>query len=461
MNILDPKNIKIAYIGGGSRGWAWKLMKDLACEKDVCGTVSLYDIDHAAACDNAKIGNCIALDSSEASPWRYTVAEIISEALKGAHFVIISILTGTFKEMESDVHAPEKYGVYQSVGDTIGPGGMIRALRTVPMFEEFARAIRDHAPNAWVINYTNPAAMCVGTLYRVFPQIKAFGCCHEVFGTQETLAMALAKEMGIPDVSRADMKCNVFGINHFTWLDKVSYRGTDLMPIYRRYAEKYRETGAPLRPALIQISREFQFNERVKFDLFFRCGYIAAAGDRHLAEFSPASWYLKDPETIESWGFHIPPVSWRWDDLDKRLVMARMLLSHHSKMKLALSGEEGVRQIKALMGLEDLVTNVNLPNVGQIPNLPLGTIVETNAAFTADSVLPVTASPLPVPVLELVARPAQNQTDIVTAALHRSLKEAYAVFCRERLLDALAERDKRALFDEMIAATRPYLLDYN
>ncbi len=461
MNMLNPKDIKIAYIGGGSRGWAWKLMKDLACEKNVCGTVSLYDIDHAAAYDNAKIGNCIALDSPEASSWRYAVAETLPAALKGAHFVIISILPGTFQEMESDVHAPEKYGVYQSVGDTTGPGGLIRALRTVPMFEAFARAIRDYAPNAWVINYTNPMAMCVGTLYRVFPQIKAFGCCHEVFGTQEILSVALAEEMGIPDIPRAEIKCNVFGINHFTWLDKASYRGIDLMPLYRRYAEKYRESGVPLRPAMAHKSYEFQFNERVKFDLFFRCGCIAAAGDRHLAEFSPAAWYLKDPETIEGWGFHITPVSWRWRDLGRRMDVAQALLSHRQKMEPAPSGEEGVRQIKAIMGLEDLVTNVNLPNVGQIPNLPMGTIVETNAVFMADAVRPVMAGPLPVSVLELVARPAQNQTDIVTAALHRSLEEAYAVFCRERLLDALTAGDKRALFDEMIAATRPYLPDYN
>ena len=101
---------------------------------------------------------------------------------------MISIMPGTFDEMESDVHAPEKFGIYQSVGDTTGPGAVMRALRTIPMFEEFAAAIREYCPQAWVINYTNPMTVCVKTLYRVFPKIKAFGCCHEVFGTQKLLA---------------------------------------------------------------------------------------------------------------------------------------------------------------------------------------------------------------------------------------------------------------------------------
>ena len=89
--------------------------------------------------------------------------------------------------MESDVHLPERLGIYQSVGDTAGPGGMVRALRTIPMFVEIAGAIKEYAPKAWVINYTNPMSLCVKTLYHVFPEIKAFGCCHEVFGTQKVL----------------------------------------------------------------------------------------------------------------------------------------------------------------------------------------------------------------------------------------------------------------------------------
>ena len=175
------KDVKIAYIGGGSRGWAWKLMSDLAACPDMCGSVYLYDIDFEAAKNNEIIGNKFKNAEGCKSKWDYFAAKTPKEALTGADFVIISILPGTFDEMESDVHTPEKYGIYQSVGDTTGPGGIVRAMRTVPMFEEIGNYIKEYAPDAWVINYTNPMTLCVKTLYRVFPEIKAFGCCHEVF----------------------------------------------------------------------------------------------------------------------------------------------------------------------------------------------------------------------------------------------------------------------------------------
>ena len=100
----------------------------------------------------------------------------------------------TVGKQASDVHTPEKYGIYQSVGDTSGPGGIIRALRTLPMIEHIAKSIEKYCPNAWVINYTNPMTVIVRTLYKVFPAIKAFGCCHEVFGTQMFLAKIMTEK---------------------------------------------------------------------------------------------------------------------------------------------------------------------------------------------------------------------------------------------------------------------------
>ena len=196
------KEVKIAYIGGGSRGWAWNLMKDLAGAEDFSGEVALYDIDFEAAKANEVIGNKYNVLPEATSKWEYKAVETIGEALTGADFVIISILPGTFDEMESDVHTPEKYGIWQSVGDTVGPGGIVRALRTLPMFEVIAKAIERYCPNAWVINYTNPMTLCVKTLYRVFPEIKAFGCCHEVFGTANFLCEMLKDMEGIEDAKR-------------------------------------------------------------------------------------------------------------------------------------------------------------------------------------------------------------------------------------------------------------------
>ena len=178
MRYIDNRaeGVKIAYIGGGSRGWAWNLMSDLVNCDDMSGDVYLYDIDFEAAQHNEIIGNLYNKCEGAKSVWNYHAAKTPAEALTGADFVVISILPGTFDEMESDVHAPEKYGIYQAVGDTSGPGGIVRAMRTVPMYEEIANYIKEYCPQAWVINYTNPMTLCVKTLYRVFPEIKAFGC---------------------------------------------------------------------------------------------------------------------------------------------------------------------------------------------------------------------------------------------------------------------------------------------
>ena len=209
------KDIRIAYVGGGSRGWAWGLMSDLVSAADISGKVALYDIDMQAAENNAVIGNKYNTAEGALSHWDYEACDTLEQALTGANFVVISILPGTFAEMAVDVHAPEKYGIYQSVGDTSGPGGIIRALRTVPMFEVIAKAIEKCCPNAFVINYTNPMTVCVRTLYRTFPGIKAFGCCHEVFGTQKLLANAL-EDLGMEKPNHKDIRVEVTSVNHFT-----------------------------------------------------------------------------------------------------------------------------------------------------------------------------------------------------------------------------------------------------
>lgn len=142
----NVSDIQIAYIGGGSRGWAWTFMTDLALEPQLSGTIRLYDIDASAAENNEVIGNRVSEREDAVGKWTYQTRRSLEEALTGCDFVVISILPGTFDEMESDVHLPERLGIYQSVGDTAGPGGMIRALRTIPMFVEIGKAIEQYSP---------------------------------------------------------------------------------------------------------------------------------------------------------------------------------------------------------------------------------------------------------------------------------------------------------------------------
>lgn len=446
-------DVKITYIGGGSRGWAWNLMSDLAVEKHMSGKVTLYDIDHNAAANNVIIGNKFHSD------FVYDMSDNLEEALQGADFVVISILPGTFNEMESDVHAPEKYGIYQSVGDTTGPGGVFRALRTIPMYDVIARAIKKVAPEAWVINYTNPMGVCVRMLYHVFPQIKAFGCCHEVFGTQELLAYLVEQESGVKGIAREAIKVNVQGLNHFTWLNKATYDGKDLFPLYREAAQKYVERGLNLSQTKNWMNNHFACANCVKFDLFNRYGIIAAAGDRHLAEFCP-SWYLKSPEVAHKYQFSLTPVSWRKENLERLLQESRRKVTGEEEVKVTESGEEGVLQMRALLGLGDFITNVNLPNRGQIGNIHNGVVVETNAVFSRNSVTPLNADEMDADIIQLTQPHIYLQDALIESWDNRSFEPAFKAFCVNPLVHLVID-DARALFNEMKDNTKAYLMDYD
>lgn len=454
----ENNGIKIAYIGGGSKSWAWGFMSDLYLEKDICGEVMLYDIDKEAALRNEKIGNSIPDNN-----FVYKTAESLKESLTGADFVIISILPGTFDEMESDVHAPEEYGIYQSVGDTTGPGGILRAVRAIPMYIEIAQAIEKYSPNAWVINYTNPMSMCVETLYKVFPKIKAFGSCHEVFFEQKIMCEILKEFLGIEGVDRHEIKTNIIGLNHFTWINKATYKNIDIMPLYKKFAEKYKDEGyyseaIKVVSTLAVYAPSNKGASKLRIDLFRYFGIVAAAGDRHLAEFCPGYWYLKDPETVEKWGFFLTTVDYR-RKLDKmRMEKAKRLASGKEKFEIIPTGEEGVHQIKALMGLGDIVTNVNLPNVGQISNMEHERVVETNAYFTADKVTPCIAGDLPPGIHAMVTRVSDGYRQVVDSCLARDLNGCLPAFINDPLV-TIPHTQAEELFWKMVENTGKYL-DY-
>ncbi len=456
---MSANNVKIAYIGGGSRGWAWNLMSDLAEARYISGQVSLYDIDFEAAKHNEIIGNKIKEDHPGVKDWTYKAEETLEGALTGADVVVISILPGTFNEMGSDVHTPEKYGIYQSVGDTVGPGGIVRALRTIPMFEKIALAVKEFCPNAWVINYTNPMTICVRTLYKVFPEIKAFGCCHEVFATQRLLATALDVVEGIKDVNRREIKTDITGVNHFTWVTGAHYKDMDLFPVYDKFIEKV------LAGEYITFDKDgpkslmFHSHEFVKMDLYKRYGAIAAAGDRHLAEFVPIEWYMKDKETVDKWGYGLTDIDWRWKTLKEKREKSRQFLTGEKPFELGISGEEGVLIIEALLGYSDFISNVNVPNMGQISNLPLGVVVETNASFRTDTVTPMVAGPLPDSLYGLIAPIVAEQEMVVEAGLTRDIELAFRAFAASNHMP-LSVEDARKLFDEMIENTKEYLTEY-
>jgi len=451
---MKSKELTIGYIGGGSRQWVWSLMGDLALETELSGVVRLFDLDGKSAKDNEIIGNRLS------GNWVYRTVASLEEVVTDADIIFISILPGTFAQMYSDVHLPERLGIYQSVGDTVGPGGIIRALRTVPPFIQFAEVIRDFAPNAWVINLTNPMSICVRSLYQGFPQIKAFGYSYEIFHTLDLLVKMISLRLGKNDVKRRDIKTNVLGINYFTWFNQIHYQGQDLMEMYRGFVDEFYESGYEADQN--HLPDYFSTLYRVQFDLFRRFGWIAAGSDRHLAEFMPGNDYLRDPDFVRSWGFNLTPVGWRMKDLAERIEKCQRIVEGEEEFVLKSSGNDIILVVKALCGLGDAVCNVNLPNTTkQITNLPIETVVETNAVFSHNGVKPVDAGSLTDSILAFTEPHVINQTEILNAVRYTGggsssydLEAVYRAFGRDPLICEYPEQKRRRLADDMIAMAR-------
>ncbi len=454
------RTIKLAYIGGGSKAWARVFMNDLALTAGLTGEIALYDIDRAAAERNRRIGERLNAHPDTVAKWRYTVAETLEEALTGADFVAISILPGTFDEMAADVHLPEKYGIYQSVGDTVGPGGVLRAMRTVPLFEGFARAIRTCCPHAWVINLTNPMTILCRTLFDVFPGIKAFGCCHEVFHAEDFLCCVLHEQLGMPQPDRHELQVEASGINHFTWITEARWGDVDAMALLPAFIDRFYESGYCEQgddPQAFRGENPFLYGNRVKMDLFRRFGALGAAGDRHLVEFMDGRWYLSDHDAPDRWLYHLTPVDYRRADRQRRIEEAEAMADGTLPVTPKRSDEELIQLMQALLGGGPVVSNANVVNRGQMSEAPLGSVVEVNCAFDRDSVTPLPAKPLPQGAAALVQENAENIEALYAAIRARDLDAIYEVFLRQPLCSRLSADDGRALFREMTTATAGYL----
>ena len=444
--------VTIAYIGGGSRGWAHTLMGDLALCPHLTGEVRLYDIDRPMAQRNARWGRRVNDSPDARSEWRFRAPKTLAKALKGADFVVASIQPGPIEMMHVDVGVPAKYGILHPVGDTIGPAGHCRSLRAVGEYATIGRAVGRYCPKAWVINYTNPMTVCTRTLYKVFPEIRAFGCCHGVFGTQDRLALLVKEHCGVRP-KRKDIRLNVLGVNHFTWTDNARWEDVDLIELFARH---WRRKGMVHKISEEELDAMGPWEDKgqVGYDLFRRYGILPAISTRHLVEFLP--FYLKDLASAHRWGVRLTPVAQRvarYTEAPKRFAK---LLASKQPFRLKHSSEEGVEQMMAILGLGDLHTNVNLPNVGQMDDLPRGAVVETNAYFTKGSVKPAYAGSMPAGAGAWVQRTVSNQEILVEAALNRDKDLAFQAFLNDPLMNLPTDTAWK-MFRQMLRGTKDML----
>jgi alpha-galactosidase len=451
---MTPSEIKIAYLGGGSRDWARKLMIDLALSPELCGHVALYDIDPDAARLNQELGTWIQARPEARSRWRYSTTTSLDSALQGADFVVLSIQPGPLELMAEEIAIAAEFGLFFPVGDTTGAPGLMRGLRAAAIYAGFAEAIARVCPTAWVINYTNPMAICTRTLTRVAPDLKVFGCCHEVFSTQRMLAALVSQYLDVhPAPARTEIQVNVLGINHFTWVDQAAYEGQDLLALLRAHVAGPGVLRSYSRQEVESWNDWFRSADQVKLALFDRFGILPAAGDRHLVEFLPG--FIRSEDELFRWGVIRTPVGWRIQRWRRAPAQARGWMTGERPFELKASDEEGVAQMKALLGLGTLKTNVNLENRGQVSNLPEAVVVETNALFERDRVRPLAAGALPAWLAALIGRHCTNQELIISAALQQDRELAFQAVYNDPT-NSLPLDQTWELFDRMYQAGRRY-----
>lgn len=441
------ERIRVCIIGGGSRLWAIQFLKDLTLQDKLGSHVVLYDIDSLAAKNNEAVANEIFRVNGKSDVLSVSVASTLDEGLKGADFVIIAIEPGLTEIRKYDLELPEEYGILQSVGDTTGPGGLMRARRAIPLFVDFARAIERNCPDAWVINYTNPMTLCTAALYKGFAGIKALGCCHEVFHTESYIASFIAEKRGIATPDRREIDIDVSGLNHFTFVAKARYKGEDVIPLLKEYVrdDSVFSDRTEVAKNRVKDGKWFDSDHLVALRFLRDFSTLGAAGDRHLAEFVP--FFLNSDEASWRYGFVRTPYSYRAaEDIRKKNKI------YTSKELIAeLSDEEGVDIILSLAGERVLKTNINIPNIGQVRYLKDGHVVESNGYISANSIVPIVSTNPSLSIQSMVQRIESEQDIALEAILENDMDKLFEAFILDPLVNIPIDK-AHELFERMLTS---------
>ncbi|MBM3498218.1 MAG: alpha-galactosidase [Armatimonadetes bacterium] len=426
----------ITMIGAGSITFTRRLYNDILAQPELReSTIRMVDIDEEKLA--AITGYAQEVAQRLGYPTRVEGTTDRRRGLEGADVVICSIAVGTEQDRRADVFIPQAYGVEQLIGDTLGPGGVFRALRTGPVMVDIGRDIEAVCPDAWWLNYTNPMAICTWAVLKG-TRARIVGLCHSVQGTTRQLA----GYMGVP---YGEVDYWVAGINHMAWYLRLERKGQDLYPRLREALDDP-ETFA---------------KDPVRFEVFRHFGYFVTESTRHMGEYVP--YFYKDAEHIRQLGMEPrqPREGWdheRWQQHAERLTQE---LSAESLPEPTASEEYASWIIRSLVTGERRRINGNVLNEGLIDNLPGGCCVEVPCLVEQGRIAPCHVGPLPPQLAALNASNVALQECCVDAILERDLRKAYHAVALDPLTAGrLTLPQIKAMFEEMVEAERESLREY-
>ncbi|MED4074454.1 alpha-glucosidase/alpha-galactosidase [Priestia endophytica] len=430
---------KITFLGAGSTVFAKNVLGDSMTVPSLQNfEFALFDIDHERLKDSEIMLNNIKENlNSTVKVVTYTDRK---EALRGATYVINAIQVGGYDPSTIiDFEIPKKYGLRQTIADTVGIGGIFRNLRTIPVMMDFAKDMQEVCPDAWLLNYTNPMAVLTGIMLR-YAGIKTVGLCHSVQVCTDELLKSL-------DMPTDNVQSKIAGINHMAWLLEVKRNGKDLYPEIKRRAKEKQKN---------------KHDDMVRFELMERFGYYVTESSEHNAEYHPYFIKNKYPELINR--FNIP-----LDEYPRRCVnqiedwkKMRNDLVHDKNLSHKRSHEYGSYIMEAMETNQPIKIGGNVLNTGGlISNLPKNAVVEVPCLVDASGVTPTYIGDLPEQLAALNRTNINTQLLTIEAAMTRKKEHIYQAAMLDPHTSAeLSIDDIVSLCDDLIEAHGDWLPDY-
>ncbi|MDD7739134.1 MAG: alpha-glucosidase/alpha-galactosidase [Lachnospiraceae bacterium] len=440
------KKIKITFMGAGSTVFARNVLGDCMCTPALReADIALYDIDAKRLEDSEIILNAINRNINEgrASIRTYLGAENRKEALRDADFVVNAIQVGGYEPCTvTDFEIPKKYGLRQTIADTLGIGGIMRGLRTIPVLEEFARDMEEVCPNTLFLNYSNPMAILTGYMQR-YTKIRTVGLCHSV----QVCSKSLLEKLGMEDRLEGRREL-IAGINHMGWLLEIYDKdGKDLYPEIRERAAKK--------------NAEEKHDDMVRFEYIRRLGYYCTESSEHNAEYNPLFIKSGYPELIEKYNIPLDEYPRRCIKQIEGWEKERQEILKDGKITHERSKEYASYIMEAVVTGQPYKIGGNVLNCGLIENLPAEACVEVPCMIDANGVNPCKVGKLPTQLAAMNMTNINPQLLTIEAAVTKDRSKIYqAAMLDPHTAAELSMDDICAMCDELIEAHGEYMRMY-
>lgn len=427
---------KITFIGGGSAKFVSELVKDIVTYPALAGSrFCLMDVDRERLDRARRIVEKIIADRQLSATVETTTDQ--RAAVSGSDYVVVTVMVGGFKHYKSDAEIPMRYGVLPTVGDTIGPGGVFRLVRTAPVLAELARNLRETAPQAWVLNYANPMAMNTWTLLS-HGQERTVGLCHSIQGSYRQIA-------GWLNLPEDEIRYTAAGINHVNFYLTLEHRGRSLYP--------------DLLAAEERILAKHP-NEKVRFELLRYFGHWVAEGPEHQSEYSPyfrknqASADRYHSETMWGYNFDSKLNGWLLQSIEDQISGKKPICYERGH-------EYGSGIINALRSGDQAMVYGNVRNDGLVTNLPGGAVVEVPCLVDGNGIFPCHMGRIPTKLAALMTPHIHVHEMAVEAVRRRSRRLVREAIQADPLTAAILTLPQiEAMVDELFAENAAWCADW-